>query len=215
MEMKRLFVAFMATAFACTAAFAEETEVKEKKKMPTTARYFTSLKAATKEAEKYEAPIFVVAVGKGTPMEQVVKKVLAHKFFKELATKGFFVYTMKVDISKKEKEADGKTPKALYEKLPAEEQAVLDVIAPPDMVALRRLPLFGMVTPDGKAAKIKPVDMPRPPRPDSDYIGPYLQSLQSAAQAYGVDIDMSKEMRKYIENPPPEKKDKANKKKKK
>ena len=30
--------------------------------------------------------------------------------------------------------------------------------------------------------------------------------------AYGIDIDMSKDMRKYIENPPPEKKDKKKKK---
>lgn len=208
MNMKGLVAALMASAFAFTAAFAEESEVKEKKKMPSSAKYFTSLKAATKEAEKYDAPIFVAVVGKGSPMEQIVKKVMNHKFFKELATKGFFVYTMKVDVSKKEKEADGKTPKALYEKLSDDERALLDVIAPPDMVAIRRLPLFGMVTPDAKTAKIKPVDMPRPPRPDSEYYGAYLQGLQSAAQAYGVDIDMSKDMRKYIENPPPEKKDK-------
>jgi len=70
--------------------------------------------------------------------------------------------------------------------------------------------MFGMVTPDAKEAKIKPVDMPRPPRPGTTYFGEYLQGLQSAAQAYGIDIDMSKDMRKYIENPPAEK----NKKKK-
>jgi hypothetical protein len=35
-----------------------------------------------------------------------------------------------------------------------------------------------------------------------------LQNLQSAAQAYGIDIEMSKQMVKYIENPPPEKKKK-------
>ena len=61
--------------------------------------------------------------------------------------------------------------------------------------------------------KIKVVDMPKAPAsPDVTYIGPYLQNLQSAAQAYGIDIEMSKEMRKYIENPPPEKKDKKKKK---
>jgi hypothetical protein len=65
-----------------------------------------------------------------------------------------------------------------------------------------------MVTPDGKAAKIKPVDMPRASFGASDYYGKYLQDLQSAAQAYGIDIEMSKEMRKYIENPPVEKKKK-------
>ena len=212
--MTRKMFALMAVALALAPAVAQDTDAaKEKKKMPSSAKYFTSLKAATKEAEKYDAPIFVVAVGKGTPMEQLVKKVMNHKFFKELATKGFFVCTIKVDISKKEKEMDGKTPKVLYDKLPEEERAVLDVIAPPETVAVRRLPLFGMVTPDGKSAKIKPVDMPRPPSPDSDYIGPYLQNLQSAAQAYGIDIDMSKDMRKYIENPPPEKKAKDKKKK--
>ena len=210
--MKRLIIALMSAAFALSAAFAEDEAAKEKKKMPSSAKYFTSLKAATKEAEKYDAPIFVVAVGKGTPMEQAVKKVINHKFFKELATKGFFVYTLKVDISKKEKEEDGKTPKALFEKLSAEDQAMLDVICPPDK--MRRLPLFGMVTADGKSAKIKPVDMPRPPAADADYLGPYLQNLQSAAQAYGVDIDMSKEMRKYIEEPPPVKKTKDKKRKK-
>ena len=202
----------MAAAFALSAAFAEDEAAKEKKKMPSSAKYFTSLKAATKEAEKYDAPIFVVAVGKGTPMEQAVKKVINHKFFKELATKGFFVYTLKVDISKKEKEEDGKTPKALFEKLSADDQAMLDVICPPDK--MRRLPLFGMVAADGKSAKIKPVDMPRPPAADTDYLGPYLQNLQSAAQAYGIDIDMSKEMRKYIEEPPPVKKTKDKKRKK-
>ena len=212
--MRRIIIVLLAAAFAVTTAFADEAEAKEKKKLPSTARYFNSLKAATKEAEKYDAPIFVVAVGKGTPMEQAVKKVMNHKFFKELASKGFFVYTMKVDISKKEKEADGKTPKALFEKLSADDRAVLDLIAPQDTVAVRRLPLFGMVTADAKAVKIKPVDMPRPPRPDSDYYGSYLQNLQSAAQAYGVEIDMSKDMRKYIENPPPEKKSKDKRKRK-
>lgn len=208
MIMKRLVVALMATALAFTSVFAEETEVKEKKKMPTSPKYFTSLKAATKEAEKYEAPIFVAVVGKGTPIEAAVKKVMSHKFFKELATKGFFVYTMRVDVSKKEFEEDKRTPKALFEKLSPEDQALLDVICSKEQV--RRLPMFGMVTHDAKEAKIKPVDMPRPPRPGTTYLGEYLQGLQSAAQAYGIDIDMSKDMRKYIENPPPEK----NKKKK-
>ena len=211
--MKKTIVALMAVACAFTAVCADETEAKEKKPMPSSPKFFTSLSAATKEAEKYDAPIFVAVVGKGTPIEAAVKKVMSHKFFRELATKGFFVYTMKVDISKKEKEVDGKTPKVLYEKLPENERALLDVIAPPDTVAIRRLPLFGMVTADAKTAKIKPVDMPRPPRPDSDYYGGYLQGLQSAAQAYGIDIDMSKDLRKYIENPPPEKKSKGKKKK--
>ena len=199
--MKRLMIALMAAAFALSAAFAEEEAAKEKKKLPSSAQYFTSLKTATKMAEKYDAPIFVAVVGKGTPMEPAVKKVISSKFFKELAAKGFFVYTMKVDISKKEKEEDGKTPKAMFEKLSADDQALLDVICPPDK--MRKLPIFGMVTADGKSAKIKPVDMPRPPAADADYLGPYLQNLQSAAQAYGIDIDMSKEMRKYIEEPPP------------
>lgn len=208
MNMSRIIVALMAAALAFSPAFAEETEVKEKKKMPTSPKYFTSLKMATKEAEKYDAPIFVAVVGRGTPMEAAVKKVMNHKFFKELATKGFFVYTMRVDISRKEFEEDKRTPKVLFDKLLPEDQALLDVICTKDQ--LRRLPMFGMVTPDAKEAKIKPVDMPR--APTSDYLGPYLQGLQSAAQAYGIDIDMSKDMRKYIENPPPEKKSKKKKK---
>ena len=205
--MKRMLLTGLAAVLACTMAFAEE-DAKEKKKMPSTAKYFTSLPAAKKEAMKYEAPIFVAVVGKGTPVESAVKKVMSNKFFKELATKGFFVYTMRVDVSRKEFEADKRTPKALFEKLSPEDQALLDVICSKDQ--LRRLPMFGMVTPDAKEAKIKPVDMPRPPRPGTTYFGEYLQGLQSAAQAYGIDIDMSKYMRKYIENPPAEK----NKKKK-
>ena len=87
------------------------------------------------------------------------------------------------------------------------------MIAPPDKVLVRKLPLFGMVKPDCSEVMIKVVDMPKAPAsPDVTYIGPYLQNLQSAAQAYGIDIEMSKEMRKYIENPPPEKKDKKKKK---
>ena len=206
--MRRLVFALMATAMAVTSMFAAEAEAKEKKKLPSSPKFFTSLKAATKEAEKYEAPIFVAVVGKGTPFEAAVKKVMSHKFFKELATKGFFVYTMRVDVSKKEFEADKRTPKALFEKLSPEDQALLDVISTKEQ--LRRLPMFGMVTPDAKEAKIKPVDMPRPPSPGTTYLGEYLQGLQSAAQAYGIDIDMSKDLQKYIENPPPEK----NKKKK-
>ena len=182
---------------------------KPQKKLPSSARYSTSLKAATKEAAKYDAPIFVVAVGKGSPVEAVVKKVIRHKFFQELAAKGFFVYTMSVALSKKEKDVDGRSPKPLYEKLGEDERALLDVICPPDKV--RRLPVFGMVTPDGKEAKIKPVDMPRPPAPNAEYYGQYLQSLQSAAQAYGIDIEMSKAMIKYIENPPADKKSKKKK----
>ena len=153
---------------------------------------------------KYDAPIFVAVVGKGTPWEAVVKKVMSNKFFRELATKGFFVYTMRVDLSKKEFEPDGKTPKALFGKLSADDQALLDIIYPPDK--LRKLQAFGMVSPDCKEAKIKPVDMPSLPRGDSAYLGGYVQGLQSAAQAYGIDIEMSKEMRNYIENPPREKK---------
>ena len=213
--MKRMLLMGLTVALAFTMAFAEE-EAKEKKKMPSSAKYFTSLAAAKKEAAKYEAPIFVVAVAKGTPMEAGMKKILSNKFFRELATKGFFVYTMRVELSKKEKEADAKTPKVMYEKLSADDRALLDVIAPPDKVLVRKLPLFGMVTPDAKEVKIKVVDMPKAPSsPDVTYIGPYLQNLQSAAQAYGIDIDMSKEMRTYIENPPPEKKDKKAAKKKK
>ena len=211
--MKRMLLTGLAAVLACTLAFAEE-EAKEKKKMPSTAKYFTSLKQAKTEAMKYDAPIFVVVVAKGTPMEGAMKKVLAHKFFKELATKGFFVYTMRVDLSKKEKEADARTPKAMYEKLSADDRALLDVIAPPDKVLVRKLPLFGMVKSDCSEVVIKVVDMPKAPAsPDVTYIGPYLQNLQSAAQAYGIDIEMSKEMRKYIENPP-EKKEKGGKKKK-
>jgi hypothetical protein len=211
--MKKIMIAAVAAAMAAFSAFADETEAKEKKKLPSTAKYFTSVTAAKKEAAKYDAPIFVVAVAKGTPMEGAIKKVINHKFFRELATKGFFVYTMRVELSKKEKEADAKTPKVMYEKLSADDKALLDVIAPPDKVLVRKLPIFGMVTPDAKEAKIKVVDMPKAPAsPDVTYYGQYLQQLQSAAQAYGIDIDMSKEMRKYIENPPVEKKDKKKKK---
>ena len=200
-------------AVAAMSLFAQGEEGKEKKKMPSSMKSFTSLVAAKKEAEKYEAPIFVVAVAKGTPMESAVKKMMSNKFFKELATKGFFVYTMRLDLSKKEKESDGRTPKAMYEKLSDDERALLDVIAPPDQVMVRRLPLFGMVSPDATKAIIKPVDIPKlKANPDSNYYGQYLQDLQSAAMAYGIEIEMSKEMRKYVENPPAEKKDKRKKK---
>ncbi|MBQ3099204.1 MAG: hypothetical protein IJC66_13705, partial [Kiritimatiellae bacterium] len=162
--MKRVLLGIMAAALAVAPAFAQDAE-KPKKKMPSSAKYFTSLKAATKEAVKYDAPIFVVAVGKGTPAEDAVKSLTKHKFFQELAKKGFFVYTMRVTLSKKEKDIDGKSPKPLYEKLTADDQALLDVICPPDKI--RKLPVFGMVTPDAKELKIKPVDMPRPPSPDA------------------------------------------------
>ena len=193
-KMKKVMIAAVAAAAAMLSAFADETEAKEKKKMPSTAKYFTSIVQAKKEAAKYDAPIFVAVVPKGTPIEAGMKKVLSNKFFRELATKGFFVYTMRVELSKKEKEADAKTPKVMYEKLSADDKALLDVIAPPDKVLVRKLPIFGMVTPDCSAAKIKVVDMPKiAPSPEAGaYIGPYLQQLQSAAQAYGIDIDMSK-----------------------
>ncbi|MBR3820349.1 MAG: hypothetical protein IKJ37_01875 [Kiritimatiellae bacterium] len=203
--MKRVLLGIMAAALAVAPVFAQDAE-KPKKKMPSSAKYFTSLKAATKEAVKYDAPIFVAAVGKGSPAEDAVKSLTKHKFFQELAKKGFFVYTMRVTLSKKEKDIDGKSPKPLYEKLTADDQALLDVICPPDKI--RKLPVFGMVTPDAKELKIKAVDMPRPPAPNAEYFGQYLQNLQSAAQAYGIDIEMSKAMVKYIENPPPEKKKK-------
>ena len=205
MKMKRVLLGIMAAALAVAPVFAQDAE-KPKKKMPSSAKYFTSLKAATKEAVKYDAPIFVVAVGKGSPAEDAVKSLTKHKFFQELAKKGFFVYTMRVALSKKEKDIDGKSPKPLYEKLTADDQALLDLICPPDKI--RKLPVFGMVTPDAKELKIKAVDMPRPPAPTAEYFGQYLQNLQSAAQAYGIDIEMSKAMVKYIENPPPEKKKK-------
>ena len=203
--MKKVLLGLMAVALVIVPAFAQDDE-KPKRKMPSSPKYFTALKAATKEAAKYDAPIFVVAVGKGSPAEDVVKNLTRNKFFRELAQKGFFVYTMRVNLSKKEKDVDGRSPKPLYDKLKPEDQALLDVICPPDKV--RKLPVFGMVTPDAKALKIKPVDMPRPPAADTDYYGQYLQGLQSAAQAYGIDIEMSKQMVKYIENPPPEKKKK-------
>ncbi|MBQ9739981.1 MAG: hypothetical protein IJV91_03475 [Kiritimatiellae bacterium] len=203
--MKRVLLGIMAAALAVAPVFAQDAE-KPKKKMPSSAKYFTSLKAATKEAVKYDAPIFVAAVGKGSPAEDAVKSLTKHKFFQELAKKGFFVYTMRVALSKKEKDIDGKSPKPLYEKLTADDQALLDLICPPDKI--RKLPVFGMVTPDAKELKIKAVDMPRPPAPNAEYFGQYLQNLQSAAQAYGIDIEMSKAMVKYIENPPPEKKKK-------
>ncbi len=205
MMMRKILFGLMAAAMVVAPAFAQDAE-RPKKKMPSSPRYFTSLKAATKEAQKYDAPIFVAAVGKGSPAEEVVKDLTRHKFFKELAAKGFFVYTMRVGLSKKEKDIDGRSPKPLYDRLTADERALLDVICPPDKV--RRLPLFGMVTPDAKELKIKVVDMPRPPSPNAEYYGQYLQNLQSAAQAYGIDIEMSKAMVKYIENPPPEKKKK-------
>lgn len=208
MKMKRVLMGIMAAALAVAPVFAQDAE-KPKKKMPSSAKYFTSLKAATKEAVKYDAPIFVAAVGKGSPAEDAVKSLTKHKFFQELAKKGFFVYTMRVALSKKEKDIDGKSPKPLYEKLTADDQALLDVICPPDKI--RKLPVFGMVTPDAKELKIKAVDMPRPPAPNAEYFGQYLQNLQSAAQAYGIDIEMSKAMVKYIENPPPEKKKKSKK----
>jgi hypothetical protein len=205
MKMKKIILCLTAAVLAATAAFAQDSE-KPKKKLPSSAKYFTSLKAATKEAKKYEAPIFVVAVAKGSPAEEVLKALIKDKFFKELASKGFFVYTMRVGLSKKEKDLDGRSPKPLYEKLSDDERALLDLICPPEKI--RKLPLFGMVTPDAKELKIKVVDMPRPPLNGTDYYGPYLQKLQSAAQAYGIDIEMSKAMVKYIENPPPEKKKK-------
>ena len=208
MKMKRVLMGIMAAALAVAPVFAQDAE-KPKKKMPSSAKYFTSLKAATKEAVKYDAPIFVAAVGKGSPAEDAVKSLTKHKFFQELAKKGFFVYTMRVALSKKEKDIDGKSPKPLYEKLTADDQALLDLICPPDKI--RKLPVFGMVTPDAKELKIKAVDMPRPPAPNAEYFGQYLQNLQSAAQAYGIDIEMSKAMVKYIENPPPEKKKKSKK----
>lgn len=207
--VKILFTA----AIAAMALFAQGEDGKEKKKMPSSMKSFTALKAATKEAQRYDAPIYVVVVAKGTPMESQMKKIMANKFFKELAQKGFFVYTMRVDLSKKETEADGRTPKAMYEKLSEEERALLDVIAPPDDVPVRRLPLFGMVSSDATKALIKPVDMPKyKGDPEAKYYGQFLQDLQSAALAYNIDIEMSKEMRKYIENPPEEKADKKKRK---
>ena len=203
--MKKILFGLMTVALAVAPAFAQDAE-KPKRKMPSSPKYFTSIKAATKEAQKYDAPIFVAVVGKGTSAEEAVKNVTRHKFFKELAAKGFFVYTMRVGYSKKEKDIDGRSPKPLYEKLSAEERALLDVICPPDKI--RKLPLYGMVTPDAKEQKIKAVDMPRPPSPNAEYYGRYLQNLQSAAQAYGIDIEMSKAMVKYREYPPPEKKKK-------
>lgn len=208
--MKKVLLIALATMMSVMSSFAQESE-KPKKKMPTSAKYFTSLKAATKEAAKYDAAIFVVAVGKGSPAEDIVKKLTKHRFFQELASKAFFVYTMRVPLSKKEKDVDGRSPKPLYEKLSADDNALLDVICPADKV--RKLPVFGMVSSDAKELKIKPVDMPRPPAPDAEYFGQYLQNLQSAAQAYGIDIEMSKAMVKYIENPPQEKKNKSKKKK--
>ena len=203
MNMKRVLLVIAAAMLAVASAFAQDSE-KPKRKMPSSAKYFTSLKAATKEAKRYDAPIFVAAVGKGTVAEEAVRNVLKHKFFKELAAKGFFVYTLRIDLSKKEKSFDGRTPRPLYEKLSKEDQALLDVICPTNI--LRKLPLYGMVTPDAKETKINRVDMPRVP--NAEYLGPYLQTLQSAAQAYGIDIEMSEELVKYIEIPPEPKKKK-------
>lgn len=207
--MKRMLMALTVAVLSVTTLIAGEDEAKEKKKLPSQMKSFTSLAAAKKEAAKYEAPIFVVAVAKGTPMESAMKKMLSNKYFKELASKGFFVYTMRVELSKKEKEADARTPKVLYDKLSEDDQALLNVIAPPDVVMVRRLPLFGMVNHECTSAIIKVVDVPKfDVTPETTYYGPYIQNLQSAAQAYGIDIEMSKEMRKYIENPPAEKKSK-------
>ena len=133
MMMRKILFGLMAAAMVVAPAFAQDAE-RPKKKMPSSPRYFTSLKAATKEAQKYDAPIFVAAVGKGTPAEEVVKDLTRHKFFKELAAKGFFVYTMRVGLSKKEKDIDGRSPKPLYDRLTADERALLDVICPPDKV---------------------------------------------------------------------------------
>lgn len=205
MNMKKIAVFALTAALSIGCVFAQDDE-KPKKKMPSSVKMFRQLKPATKEAAKYDAPIFVAVVAKGTVQEKAVKKLLSNRYFKELAQKGFFVYTMAVQLHKKEKEADGRTPRAMYEKLRAEDKALLDVICPPDKI--RKLPVFGMVTADGKEAKIKPVDMPRVPAGDSEYYGKYIQDLFSAAQAYGIDMEMSKEMRTYIENPPTEKKKK-------
>ena len=188
--MKIMLLPGLAAVLACTLAFAEE---EAKKKLPSTMKSFTSLKQAKTEAMKYDAPIFVVAIAKGTPMEGAMKKILAHKFFRELATKGFFVYTMRVDLSKKEKEADDRTPKEMYEKLSADNRALQNIIAPPDKVLVRKLPMFGMVKSDCSEVVIKVVDMPKAPTsPDVTYIGPCLPDRQSAAQAYGIHIAMSK-----------------------
>jgi hypothetical protein len=100
MMMKRVLLGVLAAALVIVPAFAQDAEQKPKKKMPSAAKYFTAIKAATKEAVKYDAPIFVVAVGKGSPSEEIVKKVTKNKFFQELASKGFFVYTMRVPLSK-------------------------------------------------------------------------------------------------------------------
>ena len=89
--MKRMLLTGLAAVLACTLAFAEE-EAKEKKKLPSTMKSFTSLKQAKTEAMKYDAPIFVAVVAKGTPMEGAMKKILSNKFFQELAKKGFFVF---------------------------------------------------------------------------------------------------------------------------
>ena len=203
--MKRILFSVMAAALAVAPALAQNAE-KPKRKMPSSIKLFTNLKAATKEAARYDAPIFVAAVGRDTPAEEGMKMLVKNKFFRELASKGFFVYTMRIELSKKEKSFDGRSPKPLYEKLTAEDRALLDVICPPDNI--RKLPLYGMVTPDAKELKIKGIDMPRPPGPNTEYYGPYLQRLQSASQAYGIDIEMSKAMVKYIEFPPPAKKKK-------
>lgn len=109
--MKRMLMALTVAVLSVTTLIAGEDEAKAKKKLPSQMKSFTSLAAAKKEAAKYEAPIFVVAVAKGTPMESAMKKMLSNKYFKELASKGFFVYTMRVELSKKEKEADARTPK--------------------------------------------------------------------------------------------------------
>lgn len=208
--MKRMLTALTVAALSVMTLIAGADETKAKKKLPSQMKSFTMLAAAKKEAAKYEAPIFVAVVVKGSPEEACLKKMMSNKFFKELASKGFFVYTMRVEQSKKEKEADARTFKILYEKLTQEDQDLLNVIAPPDIVMVRHLPLFGLVNHECTEAIIKVVDVPKFTglTPETTYYGPYLQALQSAAQAYGVDIEMSKEMRKYIENPPAEKKDK-------
>ena len=71
--MKKILFGLMTVALAVAPAFAQDAE-KPKRKMPSSPKYFTSIKAATKEAQKYDAPIFVAVVGKGTSAEEAVKK---------------------------------------------------------------------------------------------------------------------------------------------
>ena len=211
-KMKKMIV-MLAAALVFAPAFmsvAEEAPAAKPKRKLQMKTYMNQLDKAKADAAKFETPILVIAILDGDEKSALIKRYLLNNgLFKKFAPENFVTLILKGQVSAKDKKLiEKKSFKSnwdLLEKhvMDADRKAVTDTA---DMVS--KYPSAFFVSADGekKLAHLPKYD------PELGF-GAWAMEVVAKLEAAGISANVSADLKKAMENPKPDIKQPAKKKK--